>query len=392
MINLKKIILVRYGEIALKGLNKPFFETELIRNIKKTLYGLGVISVSKSQSRIFIEPENDHAYDFNRALNLLSKIFGIVSVSPAYKIDSDFQNIIETTIMVVKEMMNPTHKTFKVHAKRGDKKFPLDSPQINMEIGGVILENFSQLNVDVHNPDFILYIEVREFTYIYSEIISAQGGMPIGTNGKAMLLLSGGIDSPVAGWMMAKRGVKLDAIHFYSYPYTSERSKEKVIDLAKILKTYCYNINLHIVPFTEIQLKLNDTCPKDLMTILMRRYMMTISETIALKNKCKALITGESLGQVASQTMESIAVTNSSVQIPVLRPLIGLDKTEVVDISRKIGTFETSILPYEDCCTVFVPKHPKTKPVLSEIIEIENKIDIKDLINYAINKIEIIKL
>jgi thiamine biosynthesis protein ThiI len=264
----------------------------------------------------------------------------------------------------------------------------MNSPEVCNELGGVILDNFPQLSVNVKNPDFILYVEIRENTYIYSEKIQAFGGMPQGTNGKAMLLLSGGIDSPVAGWMMAKRGVELNAIHFYSYPYTSERAKQKVIDLTKILTSYCGEIELFIVPFTDIQLEINEKCPKDQMTVIMRRAMMEISERIAEKTGAQALITGESMGQVASQTIESLVCTNSAVKMPVFRPLIGMDKNEVVDIAKKIGTFETSILPYEDCCTVFVAKHPRTKPHLERIIECEKMADLAGKIDTAIENAE----
>lgn len=389
---MKKIILVRYGEILLKGLNRPVFENKLIENIKRALYGLGKISVSRSQARIYIEPEDEN-YDFEKAIDLLKKVFGIVSVSPVWKIETDFEKLKERSLVMVKGLIERKRfGTFKVETKRGNKRFPMDSPEISRELGAHILENVPGLSVNVNNPEFILYVEVREFTYIYSEIFPAVCGMPLGSNGKAMLLLSGGIDSPVAGWMIAKRGVEIEAVHFYSYPYTSERAKEKVIELAKLLASYCYKINLHIVPFTDIQLEINEKCPQDQMTIIMRRVMMTISERIAKKTGALALVTGESLGQVASQTMQSLAVTNSVVDMPVFRPLIGMDKNEVIELARKIGTFETSILPYEDCCTVFVAKHPVTKPRLDKIVASESKIDLEDLIEKAIENTEIITI
>ncbi|NJD03030.1 MAG: tRNA 4-thiouridine(8) synthase ThiI [Ruminiclostridium sp.] len=282
--------------------------------------------------------------------------------------------------------------TFKVETKRGDKRFPLQSPEINAQLGEYILDNIPGLKVDVHNPSFTLYVEVRESTYIYSVIIPSNGGLPVGTNGKAILLLSGGIDSPVAGWMMAKRGVEIEAVHFYSYPYTSERAKDKVIELGKILARYCNRINLHIVPFTEIQLEINEKCPQDQITIVMRRAMMVISEMIAVKTGAQALITGESMGQVASQTIQSLAVTNAAVKMPVFRPLIGMDKNEVIEIARKIDTFETSILPYEDCCTVFVAKHPKTRPRLEEIEKHEAGLQLTGLIEKAVDNTEVIQL
>jgi len=387
---MKKVILVRYGEILLKGLNRPLFEKKLIDNIKRAIYKLGKVEVSRSQARIYIEPQDEN-YDFDEAIKLLTKVFGIVSVSPVWKIDTDFEVIKEKSAVMVKDLLlRKGYKTFKVETKRGDKKFPMDSPEISRELGAHILESFPQLSVEVKNPDFILYVEVREFTYIYSEIIPAVCGMPIGTNGKAVLLLSGGIDSPVAGWMIAKRGVEIEAVHFYSYPYTSERAKEKVIDLAKILAQYCPKIKLHIVPFTDIQLEIYEKCPHDQLTIIMRREMMIIAERIAEKIGALSLVTGESVGQVASQTMHSLYVTNSVVKMPVFRPLIGMDKNEVIEIARKIGTFETSILPYEDCCTVFVSKHPKTKPVLEKIILSEQKANLEELINKAIENTEVL--
>ncbi len=389
---MKKVILVRVGEIILKGLNRPVFEEKLVNNIKKSIGNLGKIAVIRSQARIYVEPVEDE-YDYNEAIDRLTRIFGIVSVSPVLKIESDFDVIKEQSAKMVKDLIEKKgYSSFKVEAKRGNKKFPMQSPEISRELGSHIWENNQQLKVDVNNPDFIFYVEVRESTYIYSEIIPANGGMPIGTNGKAMLLLSGGIDSPVAGWMIAKRGVEIEAVHFYSYPYTSERAKDKVIELAKILASYCGQIKLHIVPFTDIQLEINDKCPEDEMTIIMRRVMMEIAEKIANSVGAMALITGESVGQVASQTIQSLAVTNIVVDMPVFRPLIGMDKNEVIDRARKIGTFETSILPYEDCCTVFVAKHPKTKPKLEKILKSEELLNIGELIEKAIANTEIIRI
>lgn len=389
---MKRVILVRYGEILLKGLNRPTFERKLIDNIKKAIHHLGKAGVFRSQARIYIEPEASD-YDFDEAINLLTKVFGIVSVSPVWKIETDYEVMKDKSVIMIKELLSKKgYKTFKVETKRGNKRFPMDSPEISRELGGHILENFPQLVVDVKNPDFIFYVEVREFTYIYSEIIPAACGMPTGTNGKALLLLSGGIDSPVAGWMIAKRGVEIDAVHFYSYPYTSERAKEKVIELAKILTSYGINMNLHIVPFTDIQLEINEKCPQEQLTIIMRRAMMTIAERIAEKVGALALVTGESVGQVASQTIQSLYVTNEVVKMPVFRPLIGMDKNEVIDIARRIGTFETSILPYEDCCTVFVAKHPNTRPTLEKILQFEKKADLAQLIEKAIENTEVISL
>lgn len=389
---MKKVILVRYGEIALKGLNRPVFEDKLIKNIRRALNGMGKIAVIKSQSRIYVEPETEE-YEFEAALEKLAKVFGIVSVSPVWKIDTDFEVIKEHALILVKELVErKEYSTFKVETKRGNKKFPMESPEISRELGAHILTSIPALNVDVNKPEFTLYVEVRENTYIYSEIIPSNGGMPVGSNGKATLLLSGGIDSPVAGWMIAKRGVEVDAVHFYSYPYTSERAKEKVIDLAKILASYCGRVNLHVVPFTDIQLEINDKCPEEQLTIIMRRVMMIIAEKIAEKTGSLALITGESVGQVASQTLQSLAVTNAAVKMPVLRPLIGMDKNEVIEIARKINTFETSILPYEDCCTVFVAKHPNTKPKMDKILESEEALELDALIASAIENTELICL
>ncbi len=407
---MKKVILVRYGEIILKGLNRPVFEDKLMANIRKAISSLGKIEVIRSQARIFIEPSEED-YDFEAAMLKLTKVFGIVSVSLVLKIPSEFEDIKKYSLdlaieKVIKLQQQKAQKSsslrnsnkennifFKVEAKRGDKRFPMQSPEICLELGGYLLDNISELKVDVHNPDFIFYVEVREHTYIYCDIVPAFSGMPVGTNGKAMLLLSGGIDSPVAGWMMAKRGMELEAVHFYSYPYTSERAREKVISLAKIVSEYCFKIKLHIVPFTEIQLAINNKCPEDQLTIIMRRIMMTIAERIARKNGSLALITGESLGQVASQTAQALAVTNEVVSMPVFRPLIGMDKNEVIDIARKIDTFETSILPYEDCCTVFVAKHPKTKPKLEEVKKHEEAlVNIDEMIERAINDTEVLTI
>lgn len=389
---MKQIILVRYGEIILKGLNRPVFEDKLVNNIKKTISGIGKVTLIKSQGRIYIEPVEE-GYDFDAAVDKVIRVFGVVSVSRVWKIKSEFEVMKEYALKMVQTLVAEKGlKTFKVESRRGNKRFPMESPEISSEMGGHLLENLPSLKVDVKNPDFILYIEVREYTYLYSEKIPAYGGMPLGTNGKAILLLSGGIDSPVAGWMMAKRGVELEAIHFYSYPYTSERAKEKVIELTKILASYCYQLKLHVVPFTEIQLEINEKCPEDQATIIMRRVMMTMAEKLANSVGAQALVTGESMGQVASQTMQSLAVTNAAVNMPVFRPLIGMDKNEVIEIARKINTFETSILPYEDCCTVFVAKHPKTRPQLEKILLSESKMDITEMMEKAIRDTEVIRI
>ena len=385
-----KLFLIRYGEIALKGHNKGAFEDKLIHNIRNSIYKLGKFKVSKSQSRIYVEPMSEINYKI--VTERLSKIFGIVSLSIVDKVESDFELIKKTAIAQATKLYAEGGKTFKVESRRGDKSFQYDSQEINREIGHCVLENISGIKVDVHKPEFTIFIEVREESYVYSEIISCQGGMPTGTNGKATVLLSGGIDSPVAGYMIAKRGVEIDAVHFYSFPYTSERAKEKVVELTRILATYCGHVNLYVVPFTEIQLKIHEKCPDEQLTLIMRRIMMMISEKIALRETSNALITGESIGQVASQTIQSLHVTNAAVQLPVFRPLIGMDKVEIIDIARKIGTFETSILPYEDCCTIFVPKHPKTKPQLNKILLSETHLDIASLVEEAINNTELISV
>ncbi len=381
---MKKIILAKYGEIILKGLNRPVFESRLVKNIKRAL-GEGV-SVSTAQATIYITCADEET---DIVAEKVSKVFGVVSVAIADVLDKDIDKICTH----VAELMKNKIGSFKVEARRADKKFPLKSPEICAKAGGAILSANPSLTVDVHNPDTLVKIEIRDFgAYVYLNKIPGVGGMPTGTNGRATLLLSGGIDSPVAGYMIAKRGVELDAVHFYSYPYTSERAKEKVMELAKIVTSYCGRMNVYIVPFTEIQLEINEKCPEEQLTILMRRFMMTIADRIARENNSLALITGESVGQVASQTMESLLVTNAVCQLPVYRPVIGMDKEEIVTIARKIGTFETSILPYEDCCTVFTPKHPNTKPKLDKIKLSEEKLDFEGLVQKAIDGTEVIQL
>ncbi len=385
------IVLLKYGEIALKGLNRPMFEQKLLRNLEKALQPAGKFKIQKSQSMIYVEPAED-GIDMDDAIARMQKVFGIVNICPAVSCDKDMDSIAKTTIACL-QAMDVEGKTFKVEAKREDKQFPLNSPQICQQMGGVILKNVKGLSVDVHNPDILVQIEIRKKAYIFTEKISGAGGMPVGTNGKATLLLSGGIDSPVAGWMIAKRGVGLSAVHFHSHPYTSDRAKEKVIDLAKLVSVYTGKINLHIVPFTEIQLAIIEQCPKNYLTLIMRRIMMQIAERLAEKDGAKALITGESIGQVASQTMESLAVTDNAVSIPVFRPCIGMDKEEIVQISKKIDTYETSILPYEDCCTIFVPKHPKTRPDVAEVVEAEKALtNLEEMIERALSEVEHIKI
>jgi len=343
---MEKVILIRYGEIFLKGRNRSYFEKVLLNNCRKALREIPDVNIIRAQGRFFAENYTDE----DAVIDALTRVFGLVSISPALKIDGDFEEIAAVSKQMMGEYLDEQAKeqmTFKVESRRADKRFPMDSMTISRELGARLLKAFPQLKVDVHNPDVIFNVEVREHTYLYYKMIPCAGGMPVGSNGKAALLLSGGIDSPVAGWMIAKRGVALTAVHFHSFPYTSDRSKEKVIELARILTRYTGSIRLHVVPFTKIQQELYERCPDEELTILMRRYMMKIAERIAVKEGAAALVTGESIGQVASQTIESLAVTNDAVDMPVFRPLIGFDKIDIMETAEAIGTYETSILPYE---------------------------------------------
>lgn len=380
---MKEIILCKYGEIVLKGANRKYFEDMLCREIRKRAKSYGDFDVYRAQSTIYIDAKDDNA-DFDGMFEAAKKVFGIVTVSRAAVCEKNMESISETVRKYIPDFLIGK-KTFKVESKRSDKSFPLDSMEISREIGGVILECCRGISVDVHKPDIVVKVEVREFgAYISAGVSKGAGGMPIGSNGRGMLLLSGGIDSPVAGYMLAKRGVKIEAIHFESFPYTSERAKEKVLDLARLVAVYAGDIKVHVVSLTHIQEELVKHCDEDYFTLLLRRYMMTIAEKIARRNDCGALITGESMGQVASQTMQALGVTDSAVNIPVFRPCIGMDKEEIVQISRQINTFETSILPYEDCCTVFTPKHPKTRPDLAKVLIEEKKLDFDALVEEAI--------
>lgn len=384
----EKVILVRYEEIFLKKSNRNVFENRLMRNIRQRLDNLGRVRVTRSQSRIYIECQ-DEDFDLVEAIERLKKVFGIASVSIVHRVPSDYDIIKASAVGMIADLLSRyPYKTFKVETKRADKSFPLTSPQISADVGAHILKNFPSLTVDVRNPDFVLFIEVRESTYLYSEIIPSAKGLPTGTGGRATLLLSGGIDSPVAGWMIAKRGVELDAVYFHSPPYTSERAREKVIRLSEILSEWTMGVRLYIVPFTEIQMAIHQQCPQEYLTIIMRRYMMKIAERIAHNNGALALVTGEAIGQVASQTMESLLVTNSAVSLPVYRPLIGMDKNEVIHLARHIGTFETSILPYEDCCTLFVARHPATRPSLEKTLGYEAVLDEEQMIAKALEQME----
>ena len=382
---MKEIILIKNGELALKGLNRCTFEDALIKNMKRRLKDLGKINIRKAQSTIYLEPQEDD-FDFEEALERVSRVFGIAGFSRACVCEKTVEDIFEKSVVYLKESLENV-RTFKVEAKRADKNFPLTSPEICRELGGVLLEAFPHLKVDVHNPDKTIFVEIRDFAaYVRAEQLQGAGGLPVGTAGTASILISGGIDSPVAAWTMAKRGLRLNAIHFASPPYTSARAEMKVKTLLSKVARYSGTINLAIVPFTEIQDQIAEHCPEDYFTLIMRRMMMRISEKLAASSGSLALITGESLGQVASQTLPALVTTDSVVNIPVLRPLIGMDKEEIIAISRNIDTFETSILPYEDCCTVFTPKHPKTRPTLNLCADAEKNLQIDALIEKAISE------
>ncbi len=379
---MKEILLCKYGEIVLKGANRKYFEDMLCREMKKRAASYGQFDIYRAQSTIYIQPMDEEA-DMDGMFEAASKVFGIVAIARAAVCEKNMEDIARTAAAYIPAFLRGK-KTFKVEAKRSDKAFALGSMEISREIGGVILEACPRIRVDVHNPDVIVKVEIREYgAYISAGQFKGAGGMPVGTNGRGLLLLSGGIDSPVAGYMMAKRGVRLDAVHFESFPYTSERAREKVLELAKIVSEYADDIYVHVVSLTHIQEELVKHCEEDYFTLLLRRYMMTIAERVAREHNCQALITGESLGQVASQTMQALGVTDSAVSLPVFRPCIGMDKEEIVTVARKIGTFETSIQPYEDCCTVFTPKHPRTKPELEKVLVQERKVDFDGLVEEA---------
>ena len=385
---MKEIILIKNGELALKGLNRSTFEDILIKNIRKRIKPLGEFEYRKEQSTVSVIPMDDYI-DMDEVSDRISRVFGIAAYSRALQVPKDMDVILKEAPQYLAEQLREA-RTFKVEGKRSDKKFPLKSPEISAEVGGAILSKFPHLKVDVRNPDILVTIEIREkFAFIRGNQTKGAGGMPTGTAGKASILISGGIDSPVAAYMMAKRGLVLNAIHFASPPYTSPQSEEKVHNLLRKVSKYSGNICLLTVGFTEIQEEIRDKCPEELFTLIMRRFMMRIANRIAEKEESKALITGESLGQVASQTLNALACTDSVVTMPVFRPLIGLDKEEIIKVSRKIDTFDISIEPYEDCCTVFTPKHPKTKPQISIIETAEQALDIEGLIERALNNVTI---
>ena len=386
--------LIKYGEIGIKGKNRYLFEDALVRQVRFALKDVdGEFDVYKSQARIYVDCSGD--YDYDDTVERLSRVFGIVGICPVVRMeDQGFDQLKKDVVAYMDEAYPDKHLTFKVEARRARKSYPKNSMEINCDLGEAILDAFPETKVDVHHPDVMLNVEIRREIYVYSQIIPGAGWMPVGTNGKAMLLLSGGIDSPVAGYMISKRGVGIEATYFHAPPYTSERAKQKVVDLAKIVSRYAGPVRLHVVNFTDIQLYIYDQCPHDELTIIMRRYMMRIAEYFAKKDGCLGLITGESIGQVASQTMQSLAATNDVCTIPVYRPVIGYDKQEIVNIAEKIGTYETSIQPFEDCCTIFVAKHPVTKPNVEVIRRSEEHLSekIDELMKTALETAEIIEV
>lgn len=379
---MREVLLVRFGEVHLKGLNRPYFLRMLVDRIRKAIQDIGG-HVWLSDSRVYVSD----LQSMDEAIRRVTKVFGVHSCCRAMEMPKDDFDFI---CAQGAELLKDCKGTFKVSARRSDKRYPKDSPQINADMGGYILSKLPHLKVDVRKPDTVLSVEIRDFAYLYTEAIPAVGGMPVGTNGRATLLLSGGIDSPVAGWMIAKRGVSVSAVHFHSFPYTSERAKEKVLDLARILSESLCGVRVHVVPFTEIQMQIHEKCHPEYTTLIMRRYMMRIAGEIARKERAQALITGECIGQVASQTMHALSCTDAVADLPVFRPLIGFDKQEIIDVAVKIGTFETSSLPFEDCCTVFTPRHPATKPKMELILEGEALLDTEALIGKALEGTEVV--
>lgn len=382
------ILIVKYGEIGVKGKNRYIFENKLIKNVKNILKPIGKFNVYKEYGRIYVDLDG---YDYEEVVEEVKKVFGIVGVCPAVRAEKDYNLLKELALKMLEEKIEQGYKSFKVDSRRGDKDFKLTSQEMSLDIGGYLVSQVKdKIAVDVRNPEVKIHCELRQnHVMVYSDTIPGYGGLPLGTNGRAMSLLSGGIDSPVASWMVAKRGMELECIHFHSYPFTSEKSQEKVRDLAQILAKYCGRVRLHKVNMLEIQKSIGLNCKDEEMTIISRRFMMRIAERVAESRHCDALVTGESIGQVASQTIQGLTCTNASVKMPVFRPLIAMDKTEIIEVAQKIGTFETSILPEEDCCTVFSSKKPVTKPKLDRIEKSENKLDVEKLIQDAIDNIEV---
>ncbi len=382
-------ILVRYGEIGLKGQNRSYFEAKLVENIKRALGGYPVSRVYKTHGRVLVEPEGP----WEEVANRLTDVFGIVVINPAVRIPPQLEGILEASVRVVKDASGGEPTTFKVETRRADKSFPKKSPELNRLVGAACLKSVPGLKVDVHHPQVRLNVEIREDgAYVYCHALKGPGGLPVGTSGKGLLLLSGGIDSPVAGWMAMKRGIQVEAIHFHSFPLTSDRSKEKVIDLSRELAWYGGPFRLHVVHFTEVQKAIQKECPEGLRVTIMRRMMFRIAESLAQRRKILALVTGESVGQVASQTLESLAVINRVTRMPVIRPLVGFDKGEITDLAKRIGTYEISIRPYEDCCTLFVPRHPKTRPREEQAEEAEANLEVDSLVDEALQKTETLVL
>jgi len=383
---MENLYLISFGEIALKGENRPFFERFLIQRIKKALLPYDEnIQLKKTHGRIYCFTKAPQ----ERVINALKKVFGIVYISPAKSCENNLEQIKDTALEVMKGQKY-NGKTFKVETRRPNKSFPLKSPEVSREVGAHILRNLEGLKVDVHEPEILLEVEIREHTFVYCEKVPGPGGLPVGCNGKAMLLLSGGIDSPVAAYMLMKRGVEIEAVYFHSFPFTSDRAKEKVIELCKVIAEYSGKMRLHVVNFTEALKEMGEKTPNEFLTIMMRRMMVRISEKIAKNVGAKALITGESLGQVASQTLEALVATNEVATMPIFRPLIGFDKVEIMELAKKIGTYDISIEPYADCCTVFVPKHPKTRPTLAGVHDAESGLDVKKLIQISLKDVEMI--
>ena len=384
---MKEMILLKLGEMVLKGLNRRSFEDKLQANIHRRLHPFGQFRVYTRQSTTYVEPKEDSC-DVIAAYEALQKVFGIVGISLARPCEKDKDAILATAKEFLDDQLR-TAKTFKVETKRADKSFPMTSIQLSQYVGGELHEAYENLEVDVHHPELVVHVEVRDFAaYVHAQAVPGAGGLPVGINGRAVSLLSGGIDSPVSSWMIAKRGIALEMVHFFSYPYTSPEAKEKVIELARLLTPYTGHLTVHVVPFTAIQEELRRSCPEELFTVIMRRFMMRIAQAVANCCGAKALVTGECLGQVASQTMEAMMVTGAVVDLPILRPCVGMDKEEIVQIARKIGTFETSILPYEDCCTVFTPRHPRLRPMLSEVEKAECALDVDGMVQAAVEGIE----
>ena len=381
------IILLKLGEIVLKGLNRKAFERKLLNNIAARLKTIGNFKISCLQSTVYVEPQDDSC-DLEEAFEACGKIFGIISMTRASACEKDKDAIAQLAIRCLKEEMQNA-KSFKVESKRSDKSFPMTSIQLSQYVGGELQEAYPDTPVDVHNPELTVYVEVRDLAaYVHANPVPGAGGMPVGSNGVAVTLLSGGIDSPVSTYMIARRGVRLIPVHFFSFPYTSEQAKEKVVELATLLTDYCGKMTIEVVPFTHIQEEIRDKCPEEYFTLIMRRFMMRLAEKIAVYYGAGAIVTGENLGQVASQTMEAMAVTRAVTTLPIVQPLIGFDKEEIVRLARKIGTFGTSILPFEDCCTVFTPRHPRTKPKLKDVEAVEAALDVDALVEEAFNGIE----